>query len=120
MKKVIVLGASPKEDRYSNKAVKMLSEFGYEVIPVSPSGAIIHNIQSIKKLNECPINADTITVYVNPEISKNMVADFISLKPRRIILNPGTESATLETACAAAGIKVIRACTLVLLQTAQF
>ena len=33
-KTVVVLGASPKPERYSNQAVVMLKDHGYEVIPV--------------------------------------------------------------------------------------
>ena len=31
-KKTVVLGASPKEDRYSNRAVRMLKKNGHEAI----------------------------------------------------------------------------------------
>lgn len=34
---VAVLGASDKPDRYSNRAVRLLLEHGYTVLPVHPS-----------------------------------------------------------------------------------
>ncbi len=36
MEIVVVLGASNKEDRYSYKAVKLLLEYGHEVVPIHP------------------------------------------------------------------------------------
>ena len=33
---VLVLGASPKPERYSFKAVQMLTEYGHKVLPVNP------------------------------------------------------------------------------------
>ena len=36
MKNVAVIGASNKEERYSNLAMKMLEQYGYRPIPVTP------------------------------------------------------------------------------------
>ncbi len=48
------------------------------------------------------------------------VAAIIALKPRRVIMNPGTESESAREALEAAGILVLEACTLVMLRTDQF
>jgi hypothetical protein len=42
------------------------------------------------------------------------------LKPERIIFNPGAENPELEALADQAGIKVLEACTLVMLNTRQF
>jgi hypothetical protein len=44
----------------------------------------------------------------------------LSLKPKRIIFNPGTENDELENLATKQGIEVLEACTLVLLSTAQY
>ncbi|PKN32809.1 MAG: CoA-binding protein, partial [Deltaproteobacteria bacterium HGW-Deltaproteobacteria-20] len=44
----------------------------------------------------------------------------LALRPGRVILNPGTESAALEQALTEAGIPWAHACTLVMLRTGQF
>jgi len=49
-----------------------------------------------------------------------MVDDIIALRPRRIISNPGTESALMQQKAEEAGIEYLEACTLVLLSTGQF
>lgn len=36
MENVAVIGASPREDRYSNKAMRLLAEYGHNPIPVAP------------------------------------------------------------------------------------
>jgi hypothetical protein len=43
-----------------------------------------------------------------------------TIKPRRVIFNPGTENPRLARSLRADGIEVEEACTLVLLQTGQF
>ncbi len=117
---VVVLGASPKEDRYSNKAVKLLLEYGHEVIPVHPVAAAVHDLPCIKKLGDitCPVH--TLTLYLGPSASTPLQQQIIDLHPQRIIFNPGTENPDLETAARAAGIEVLEACTLVLLKTGRF
>ena len=42
MENVAVIGASPKQDRYSNKAVRMLAEYHHIPIPVTPRRVIFN------------------------------------------------------------------------------
>lgn len=117
---IVVLGASDNPERYSNKAVGMLLEHGFKVIPVNPAGKRVHGLVSVKELSEVEDQVHTLTVYVNPQISWKLRDEIINLKPGRIIFNPGTENSELEALCAENGIRVVRACTLVLLRTGQF
>ena len=43
MKKTVVIGASAKTDRYSNRAVRMLHKYGHDVIALGFEHAIIEN-----------------------------------------------------------------------------
>ena len=47
-------------------------------------------------------------------------AEILKLHPKRIIMNPGAENATLATAAQAQQIEVVEGCTLVMLRTGQF
>ena len=49
---VVVLGASPKPERYSNQAVCLLREMGYRVIPVHPRESHIEGIATVTNLAE--------------------------------------------------------------------
>ncbi len=117
---VAVLGASPKEERYSFKAVRMLKEHGHSAIPVHPAGHTVDGINGVKTLLEINEPVDTLTVYVNPNISDGQLNDILKLNPRRVIFNPGSENDLLADKLEKAGIEVIRACTLVMLTTNQF
>lgn len=119
-KTAVVIGASPKPERYSNKAVAELIEHGYKVIPINPGGMVIHDFPAVKKLSDVKEKVDVITVYVNPKISSTLEKDIIALAPRLIIFNPGTENPDLEAALENAEIRTLHACTLVLLHTKQF
>ncbi len=118
--KVAVLGASTNEERYSFQAVKMLKEHGHVPIPVHPSGHVVDGLTAVKDLGEIDDNVDTLSVYVNPKISSGQLDAILSLKPRRVVFNPGAENGELAEKLKAAGIEVIEACTLVMLRTGQF
>ncbi len=118
--RVAVLGASPKEDRFSFKAVKMLTEHGHTAIPVHPAGHSVFNIPGVKTLDDVSDSIDTLTMYVNADISDKEVDRILRLNPRRVIFNPGSENAKLADQLRSAGIEVLEECTLVMLRTGQF
>ncbi|MFQ3549098.1 MAG: CoA-binding protein [Armatimonadota bacterium] len=120
MSNVAVLGASSNPDRYSYKAVALLKEYGHNVFPVHPSGIDVAGIKCYKTLSDIPESIDTITLYLSEKNSTPLLDEIISSKPKRIILNPGTESKNLKEICNENGINVIEACTLVMLRTNQF
>jgi predicted CoA-binding protein len=118
--KVVVLGASSKPDRYSNKAIKMLLEHGHEVIPVHPKEKSVYDLPVVADLSMIDEKINTLTVYVKPSILKNEIQKLIKLNPERIIFNPGTEDSELKDQLLKNNIEVIEACTLVLLSTNQY
>lgn len=120
MERVVVFGASNKEDRYSFKALNLLLEYGHEVVPVHPKLEEIKGIKVISSLKSVSGNVDTVTLYVNPKVGESNVADIIGLKPKRVIMNPGTESDLLKSKLEEIGIEVVIGCTLVMLKTNQY
>lgn len=119
-KNVAILGASDNPDRYSNKALKLLLEKGYNVFPVHPVLSSIEGIKVFKSLLDIKEGISTLTVYVNKNIIEKEIGNIIILKPERVIFNPGTESSDVEKKLIENKIKVIRGCTLVLLSSNQF
>lgn len=117
---VVVLGASPKPARYSNKAVRALVEHGHRVIPVHPLLKKIAGVPAVRALSCVTVPVNTLTLYVGPGRGKELLQEMISLKPDRVIMNPGTESDEIEEVLTGKGIPVLRACTLVMLRTGQF
>jgi uncharacterized protein len=118
--RVAVLGASPNEDRYSFKAVKLLQEYGHVPVPVHPAGHVVDGIRSLKSLSDITGPVDTLTMYVNAAVSSAELDNILRLQPRRVIFNPGAENEDLAKALETRGIEVVRACTLVMLRTDQF
>ena len=119
-KRVAVIGASAKPHRYSYQAVMLLKEKGYEVFPVHKRLKEIEGIPVFSSILEVPGPVDTVTLYVNADISSSMKEDFLKKRPRRIIFNPGAENPDLKSAAEASGIITVEGCTLVMLKTGQF
>ncbi len=117
---VAVLGASDKPERYSNKAVKLLREKGYPVIPIHPSLTEVEGIPVTSSLHEVAVPVHTLSIYINPKLITSFTNDILAMKPERVILNPGTESEELEETLKENNVPFLEACTLVLLKTGQF
>ncbi len=117
---VIVLGASANECRYSNMAVKRLKENGHNVFPVHKVAKEIHGLCVYHGLSDVKEEIHTISVYVNKEVSDCMASEILSLKPKRIIFNPGAENNDLKKIAEKEGIEVLYACTLVMLASGTF
>ncbi len=117
---VVILGASPKEERYSNKAVRALINNGHNVYPVHPNCTEIHGQSCYKQLDEITCAVDTLTLYMGEARSTALVNNILAMKPNRMIMNPGTENDLLEIEAKAQGIAVIRDCTLEMLRTGTF
>jgi predicted CoA-binding protein len=118
--KVAILGASPKPERFANKAFHMLREYGHTVLPVSPSLKELEGVKVFSSLGDIMEPVDTLTMYVGAKISSEMSDAILELKPKRVIFNPGSENPELQFKLERAGIEVEEACTLVLLRTNQF
>ena len=121
MKRItIVVGASPKPERYSNRAVRTLLERGHNVVPLNPAYPEIENISCVSRFSEVKDPVDTVTLYLAPQHQQGLADDLIALRPQRVIFNPGTENPELQLKLKTAGIPYINACTLVLLNTNRY
>jgi hypothetical protein len=118
-KKTLVLGASDNPSRYSFLALHRLRGQGHPVIAIGKKTGIVADIPIEKEKKEFD-NVDTVTLYLNPTHQKQYYDYIISLKPRRIIFNPGAENDELSELAEKNGIKPMEACTLVLLATGQY
>ena len=118
-KKTLVLGASENPSRYSFLAIKKLRRFGHPVLAIGKKTGQVDDVVIGKEPVAFP-GVDTVTLYLNPLHQQAYYDYIISLKPRRIIFNPGAENPELADLARKNGIKPIEACTLVMLSTNQY
>ena len=149
LKHTLVLGASLKSNRYSNIAIKKLRTHGHPVtalgllegrvedVPVQVFNSaflptehvdekIIEAIPSSAQFKGLSANEDhidkydTITLYLNPRRQSDYYELIISMKPKRVLFNPGTENPEFYPLLKEHNIAYEEACTLVLLSTNQY
>lgn len=113
-KPTVVIGASPNVDRYSYKATVSLQNHQHTVYPIGIKKGFINGLEIINTKPEL-LDIDTITLYIGPENQPQWYDYIVSLKPKRIIFNPGTENSELIAIAQTNGIETEIACTLVLL-----
>ena len=118
-KKTLVLGASENPARYSNMAINRLLSHGHSVVAIGYKKGKVNGVEIITEHPEMH-DIDTVTLYLNPTNQKPYYDYILSLKPRRVIFNPGTENDELEDKLRKEGIKAQEACTLVMLGTGQY
>jgi predicted CoA-binding protein len=121
VKKTVIVGASPNQDRYAFQAASLLKHYGHEFVPIGiKRGEVLG--KSIQDIRTSPVilDVDTITMYVRAELQKPYYDYILSLKPKRIIFNPGAENYEFADLAEKQGVEPIEACTLVMLRTGQF
>ncbi|MGH2552109.1 MAG: CoA-binding protein [Chitinophagaceae bacterium] len=118
-KKTLVLGASDNPSRYSYLAVQRLRHLGHPVVAIGKKNTKVADVE-IQKEKKDYKDIDTITLYLNPLHQQQYYEYMLSLKPKRIIFNPGAENDVLAGLATKNNIEPIEACTLVLLSTGQY
>ncbi len=120
-KKTVIVGATTNTGRYAYLAAEMLAQYKHEIVPIGiKTGDVFGN--KILDIRQKPVieNVDTVTLYIGPQHQPEWYNYIFSLKPKRIIFNPGTENRIFEQLAEEQGIEVLQACTLVMLRTGQF
>jgi uncharacterized protein len=119
--KTVIVGATTNPSRYSFLAAEMLVEYNHEIVPlgIRPGQVVGIPIADIRKKPEIS-DVHTITLYIGPRHQPEWYEYLLSLKPRRIIFNPGTENYAFEKLAESKGIETLEACTLVMLRTGQY
>jgi len=118
-KKTLVIGGSLKPERYSNKAIKKLLDYGYQVYSIGLREGKVNGVNIETGLVEFK-DIDTVTMYLSESRQNNYYEYILQLKPQRVIFNPGTENPDFAKTLKNNNIEVIEHCTLVMLDYGLF
>lgn len=118
-KKTLVLGASDNPARYSYLAINRLQAHHHPVVAVGKKETSV-NGTPVHKDHVAEEGIDTVTLYLNPKNQVEYYDYILTLKPKRIIFNPGTENDDLIRMAKQNGIEPVIGCTLVMLSTGQY
>jgi uncharacterized protein len=117
--KTLVIGASTNPQRFSYLAIKSLVKHNVDVVAI---GLKEGEVEGVKIIVGKPILNDihTISLYLNAERQREYLDYFLSLNPKRIIFNPGTENGELIKILRDKKIKPVFDCTLVMLNNGSY
>jgi len=118
-KKTVVLGASPNPARFSNKAVKKLMSRDHEAVPVGLRKGEIAGKEILTGKPQID-GVHTVSLYVGPSGQVDYYDYIISLKPRRVIFNPGTVNPEFMGRLEREGIQALDDCMLVMLNEGAY
>lgn len=116
-----MVGATPNQSRYAYLAATMLAEYQHDIVLLGIRKGEIDGNKILDIREKPPIqDVHTITLYIGPHRQPAWYPYLLSLKPKRIIFNPGTENNEFKTLAEQQGIETLEACTLVMLRSRQF
>jgi uncharacterized protein len=119
MKRTLIIGATSNPSRYAYLAAQKLKNYGHPVLLLGRrKGFALGEEIHLEKTDWQDV--DTVTLYINPSHQPEYYDYIISLNPKRVIFNPGTENPEFENMLALKNIIPIEACTLVMLSIGQF
>lgn len=118
-KKTLVMGASTNRSRYANIAINRLVSHNIPTVAIGLREGEVAGVRI--QTGEVPFeDVHTVTLYLGPPRQVDYYDYIISLKPKRVIFNPGTENPEFYRLLQRENIQVEVACTLILLSTKQY
>ena len=118
-KKTLVLGGSLKPERFSNMAIRRLTQYGHPVVSIGLRSGQVNGIEIETGFPDYK-GIHTVTVYLGAENQTPYLEYVPRLKPKRVIFNPGTENEMFANLCRKQDIEVVEHCTLVMLDSGEF
>jgi predicted CoA-binding protein len=118
-KKTVVLGASPNPVRFSHKAVKSLLRHDEEVVAVGFREGLIVEEEILTGQPHIE-GVHTVSIYIGSSRQTDYYDYIISLKPQRVIFNPGTVNPEFMARLKGEGIDPVSECMLVLLNEGEY
>jgi len=119
-KTTLVLGASANPERFSYDAIRSLQRNNIPVIAIGRRDADLGDIKIKKRIPDNITGVHTVTLYMSAANQKDYYSFILSLKPKRIIFNPGTINPELAEIAVRKGIMVVNDCMLVMLNQGVF
>ncbi len=112
-KRVAVIGASSDRSKFGNKALRAFQAEGHTVIPINPNEPEVEGLKTYASVLDVPEPIDMATVYVQPEVGRQLLAEFEQKQIPEIWINPGAESYDLVAEARRRHLNIIQACSIV-------
>lgn len=102
-----VAGASSRREKYGNKVFRALLAAGRQAYPLNPAQDEIEGHRAYPSIADLPVVPDALSIITPPIVTRQVVAEAISVGVKHIWMQPGAGDAEASQAAREAGINVI-------------
>jgi predicted CoA-binding protein len=111
-KRVAVIGASSKRQKFGNKALRAFVNQGYTVFPINPNEREVEGMRTYASVLDVPGEIDMATVYVPPHIGMGIMEELARKGISEVWLNPGADGDEVVARARALGLRTVQACSI--------
>lgn len=112
VKSAAIVGASNNRAKFGNKAVRAYMEAGYEVYPINPMADLIEGVAAYASLKAVPVELDVISIYLPPEVGRDIIAEVAVKGAKTVYFNPGAFDDALIAQAQELGLQPVLACSI--------
>lgn len=109
---IAIIGATSRRDKFANKAVRAFMQHGDTVIPIHPAQSEVEGLRAYASVLDVPEHIDIASFYVPSNIGQRVLDECAQKGIKKIILNPGAESAELLQRAKELNIEAISTCSI--------
>lgn len=110
---IAVVGASSDPAKFGNKCVRAYLRRGWKVYPISPKGAPIEGLATLRSIGDVPEHIDRASLYLPPKVGITVLAEIAAKGVNELWVNPGAESDALLAEANRLGLNAIVGCSIV-------
>lgn len=112
MKRIAIIGASNKRERYANKAVRAYRDAGFTVYPVHPQEKEVEGLKVYKSVLDISEQIDEASLYIPAAAGMQIIEQIAQKGIKEVYFNPGTESDELVAKAKQLGINPLLTCSI--------
>lgn len=107
IRRIAVVGLSPKPQRDSHRVARYLQERGYEIVPVYPREETILEARVYRRVQDIPGGVDLVDVFRRSEELPAVVEDAVAARAPAIWFQLDCVNDQAAARAAAAGLRVV-------------
>lgn len=107
VKRIAVVGLSPRPERPSYRVSRAMQGFGYRIVPVRPAVSEVLGEKAYAKLSDIPEKVDMVNVFRAGDQIDPIIDECIALGIPRLWLQDGVINEAAAERARAAGITVV-------------
>lgn len=107
IRRIAVVGCSPKPWRDSHRVARYLIEVGYDIVPVNPEADAIFGLRVYPSVRDVPGSVDLVDIFRRSELVPPVIEDAIASGAKAVWMQDGVVHEAAAQRAIAAGLAVV-------------